>query len=123
MNVLSCIKSLFGFKKEKKVSYRSPLQFNEETHEMSISLEKLSHVFAGEDLRVGSGGGYEISKEYEDEKTEIYDFLCNLAIRQEEEKMVLVKIIRRVTVYRNKNGRLVNVNIGDTQEIVKPFPF
>ena len=57
------------------------------------------------------------------EKTEIYDFLCNLAIRQEEEKMVLVKIIRRVTVYRNKNGRLVNVNIGDTQEIVKPFPF
>jgi len=61
---------------------------------------------------VNESGKLVISTLNDDEKTEMYDLVCNVNLSYENNEIKLQKTVRRLSVYRNDKGRLVNVLVG-----------
>lgn len=119
MNIFSWLKEkIFG--KKKKFSCALPLKYNEESMVLELDLNKLSANFISEDIS-NENGKFHINKEYIDEKTEFYEFVTNIEFKEEDDVKFMIKTVRRISFFRNGTGRLINVLVGQPQQIKKKF--
>lgn len=117
MKIFSWIGSkIFGNKK--KFSCNPPLKYDEENLVLDLDLCKLTAQFVSDDIS-NENGKLHVNKSYNDEKTEFYEFLTNIEFKEENEQKVLIKTVRRVSLFRNDSGRLINVLVGQPQQIKK----
>jgi hypothetical protein len=87
------------------------LYFDQNTNSFEINPIKTGASFTSRDI-VNEAGKLVISTSNDDEKTEMYDLVCNVNLSYENSEIKLQKTIRRLTVHRNDKGRLVNVLVG-----------
>lgn len=110
MKIWNKIKSFFSRKKI-RFEVKLPLKKDELSEMLSFDTDNLSALLCSGDI-VNKNNKFEISNNYDDEKTEIADFVCALDFSKENGNLTLTKMTRRVTIYRNSNGRLVNFVLG-----------
>jgi hypothetical protein len=113
MNVFKWFKSFFVKKEKKELCVYPPLNYDLENNRITANLLQIAGNLASDDINVNSEGRLEVSDYYNDEKTQFFEFINDISILNEVGKEpVLIKTIQRITIYRNNNGRLINIDIG-----------
>ena len=97
------------------------LTINDKTQKYEVDAVKLGALFTSSDI-ANDNGKFVISTENDDEKTEFYDIVCNINVTIENNMLKLTKLFRRVTIYRNSKGRLVNVVISYAKTAFENVP-
>jgi hypothetical protein len=110
MKILEKIKSFFNRKKI-RFDVKLPLKKDELSEVLSFDTDNLSATLCSDDI-VNKNNKFEISNNYDDDKTEISDIVCAFNISKEDGNTTITKMTRRLTIYRNAKGRLVNVILG-----------
>jgi hypothetical protein len=122
MNVFKWFKSFFTKKEDKKLSVYPPLNYDIENNRITANLLQIAGSLSSSDMKVNLEGRLEISDYYNDENTQFFEFINDISILNEDGKEpVLVKTIQRFTIYRNEQGRFVNIEIGQPIKVKKKF--
>jgi len=92
--------------------------FYSEDGKLEIKKDTVGFILSGCDL-FNTENGLEISREIDEDKTEMYDVVCTMNLNFEKGVLVLTKNIRRLTFYRNSKGRLVNMTFGPPKVMIE----
>lgn len=110
MKIFEKLKSFFSRKKI-RFDVKLPLKIDELNEVLSFDTDNLSALLCSDDI-INKNNKFEISSNHDDEKTEIADLVVAFDITKEKEVLSITKMTRRLTLYRNTSGRLVNVVLG-----------
>lgn len=105
------IKDREGLLKKLGLADSKTLYFDQHNQSFEINPIKTGANFTSRDI-VNEAGKLVISTENDDEKTEMFDIVCNVNLSYENNEIKLQKTTRRLTLHRNDKGRLVNVLMG-----------
>lgn len=113
MRLFKWFNSFFVKKEKKELCVYPPLNYDLENNIITANILQIAGNLASDDIKVNSEGRLEVSDYYNDEKTQFFEFINDISILNEVGKEpVLIKTIQRITIYRNDNGRLINIDIG-----------
>jgi hypothetical protein len=110
MRIFEKVKSFFSRKKI-RFDVKLPLKKDSLQEVLSFDIDNLSSILCSDDI-VNKNNKFEISSNYDDDKTEITDIVIAFDLTKEKDVISITKMTRRLTIYKNTNGRLVGVLLG-----------